>query len=655
MRRSLTLLVLAGIIPIVGLGGTFGAVTLRNEKEAIVAQGRTDAALAAALLSSTIRSNMDSIRMVAQSPALDGAQPDLSRFSILANRILASQRDWRALALAHSDGHRFFDTLSTNDGSWSINRIDAATLHRLRMSTQPQVGPVVTAANGTRFFAIHAPVGGLGDTRLIVSALVPMARMGRDLRATRLGSGWTASIVTPTGIALISPADGRKDVLAEPPPVEMWQPVSGAHWSVRITAPAQAFLAPLRRAGLLLLVAAVLCVLLLGLLARMLAIELRQARGREASELQRQRMEALGTLTGGVAHDFNNLLTPIMISLELAGRMNTDARLSQHLDAATSEIERARTLVSRLLSFSRQQQLSPEPVDLQAMIDGLSDLIARSLTPAITVIVEVEPGVCAAAADRGQLELAILNLVINARDAMPAGGRLSIQVACTNERLDNRVDTGTFVAITVFDTGSGMSAETRAKAIDPFFTTKAVGKGTGLGLSMVDGFASQSGGWFVLRSVLGEGTSASIILPCSGQPAAPHIVSSLRSVRHLRILLVDDDDRVRRAAAEVLSESGHTVIEAAGVDGAIAILDGSDTIDIVVTDFIMPGRSGGELVELLRSRWPDVAVLMVTGHVGDGEGLPPDLNLLFKPYRAAALLEAVERAFQRGAIEDAAS
>ncbi|WP_277981460.1 ATP-binding protein [Sphingomonas phyllosphaerae] len=650
MRRSLALLVLAGVIPIVALGGTFGALTLRSEREAVAARGRTDANLAAALVSQTLRSNVAAVAMVAQSPALDGAAPDMTRFATLARRILANQRDWHAITLTDTQGRVVFSTAPAGAAAMPLAGLDAAALRRLRERGEPQIGTFSAVSDGARVFPVAVPLGRVGQVRYVVAALVPAARLERLLRVEPLAPGWTASIITDAGSALIVPRAAAPLIHTDPRPVELWMPVSGARWSIRITAPAQAFLVPVRRAVLLLLAAAALCVLLLGLLARLLAVELRQQRQRSASELQRQRMETLGRLTGGVAHDFNNLLTPIMISLEQLRRHAADATSTRHVDVAMAGAERARLLVSRLLAFSRQQQLSPEPVELAALIDGLMDLIEKSLTSAITMTVTVAPELRAAEADRGQLELAILNLVINARDAMPDGGALRLSVAPAEPRHVAGLAAGDYVAITVSDTGSGMDAATIARAIDPFFTTKPIGKGTGLGLSMVDGFASQSGGAFLLESEPGRGTSARIVLPCSARAAvAAPLAAVAAGTSALTILLVDDDLRVRRATAEVLAQAGHTVIEAADVDEALGLLSSRGAVDVVVTDFIMPGRSGAELIEQLRADWPRVAVLMVTGHVEDDGVLPDGVELLRKPYRGATLLAAVEQAVrQRG-------
>jgi hypothetical protein len=221
VRRSLALLILAGIIPIVALGGTFGAVTLRNERQAIIARGRTAANLAATLLSMTIRSNGEAVRMVAQSPTLDGDRPRLAQFAVLAHRILANQRDWHAVALAHPDGRLFFSTLPPGEVPPSLGEIDAAALRRLRLTGEPQVGPVAAGPRGERFITILAPVGPAGQVRMIVSALIPVTRIEGLLRVEPLAAGWTAALVTPTGVALIVPGDGRRFIATDPRPCAM--------------------------------------------------------------------------------------------------------------------------------------------------------------------------------------------------------------------------------------------------------------------------------------------------------------------------------------------------------------------------------------------------------------------------------------------------
>ncbi|PXA97229.1 hybrid sensor histidine kinase/response regulator [Nostoc sp. 3335mG] len=647
MRRSLSLLILAGVIPIIALGGTFGAVTLRNQREAISERGRAEANLAAALVAVTVKSNVDAVRMLAQSPALDSVVPDIGRFETVVQRILTDQGDWHAVALADSDGRLLFSTDPGDHWQPAEFGIDAAALRTARASGAPQVGHILDSGDGMKTVPVIVAIRKGDRLRYLISVLIPAARLKPLLSVDPLPPEWTAAILTPSGPLVAIGADGNPPPAPEPKAVAMSAPVEGTRWTINITAPAKTFLAPVRRAALLLIAAAVICLLLLVLLARVLAAELRQARTRETIELQRQRMEALGRLTGGVAHDFNNLLTPIMISLDLIAKRNADPASARHLDAAMAGAERARMLVSRLLSFARQQQLTPEPVDVQAMLDGLMDLIDKSLTAAIDVDVTVDPDLPPVKSDRSQLELAILNLVINARDAMPGGGRLTIAARPASTQHSRTLEGSAHVEIIVSDTGTGMDAATIANATDPFFTTKPLGKGTGLGLSMVQGFAVQSGGAFLLESEVGKGASAIIVLPsCGARPRAAVPEQAVDHAEPSNILIVDDDERVRRATAEVLAEAGHAVAHVADVDQAIAVLRNGNGIDLVITDFVMPGRSGTDLVETLRAEWPGVAVLMVTGHADDRR-LPGDIAMLLKPYRPAGLLDAVNTVMRK--------
>ncbi|QXT34831.1 response regulator [Sphingomonas sanguinis] len=647
MRRSLSLTVLAGAIPIVALCATFGAMTLRNEQETIAARGRTNANLAATLVEEMLRSNVEAVRMVAQSPAIDVGRPDMGRFAVLARRILAAQSDWKAIILTDAAGGVLFSTLSKG-GTADRPTIAVGRRGGMREPFAIGVGPVFIDSSGERVFNVSVPVGRRERPRLIVSASIPVGSLKRLMNVEPLDAGWTASVVTRSGPALIVPDAQRAPVATEPRPVEMWMPIRGSSWAVRITAPAQAFLAPVRRAALLLLGAAAVCALLLALLTRRLALELRQERRREASDLQRQRMEALGRLTGGVAHDFNNLLTPIIIGLDVASQRTIDAGTKQHLGAALAASERAKTLVSRLLSFSRQQQLSPEAIEPSVLIEDIKGLIEGLVTPSITVAVEMEQDLCPVKADRNQLELAVLNLVVNARDAMAGGGLLKVSAARVFRDNGASLGNGEHVAITVSDSGTGMDAATLACAVDPFFTTKPVGKGTGLGLSMVDGFAVQSGGAFILESECGKGTRASIILPCTSERPVPSLAATdVEAPGGLEILLVDDDQRVRRACAEVLREAGHKVVEAGDVDDALTVLAAQSGIGMVITDFVMPGRSGAHLIACLKAEWPHVAILMVTGYAEDQIDSPVGVNLLLKPFRGSALLEAVDQATRR--------
>ncbi|RAK51463.1 response regulator [Phenylobacterium deserti] len=362
-----------------------------------------------------------------------------------------------------------------------------------------------------------------------------------------------------------------------------------------------------------------------------------------------QKLETIGQITGGVAHDFNNLLTPITGALDLLQRRYAadDARAARLIDNALLSADRAKTLVQRLLGFARRQSLQTRAVDVSELLDGMTDLINSSVGAQIEVSIAASDGLPAAIADINQLELAILNLAVNARDAMPGGGRLTI--AATHEVLGPGsaagAAPGTYIRISVVDTGSGMDESTLAHAIEPFYSTKGIGKGTGLGLSMVHGLAAQLGGAFQLTSVVGEGTRADLFLPTAKGQVAEGLRRQSQDAPFMpamRLLLVDDEELIRTGTAEMLRELGHTVVEATGGREALAMLEQGLAIDVLVTDYMMPQMDGAVLARRVLERQPDLPVLVVTGYAGG------DLDIghtqLAKPFRqadlAAALLEA---------------
>jgi PAS domain S-box-containing protein len=362
-----------------------------------------------------------------------------------------------------------------------------------------------------------------------------------------------------------------------------------------------------------------------------------------------QKMESIGQLTGGVAHDFNNLLAVILGSLSLLKKtVPENPRVSRLLDRAIQGAERGATLTTRLLAFARRQELKVEFVALQRLIPEMLDFLRHSVGPNIVIQVEISPEVCAIEVDANQLELALINLAVNARDAMPQGGSLTI--ACHNEENGQRIGLSRdpFVCITVIDTGEGMSEATLARAQEPFFTTKGVGKGTGLGLSMVHGFTAQSGGTMQIRSQPGQGTSVTIWLPRAKEGSkavdADIPLTQSKEVRSLRILLVDDDILVSMGAADMLLDLGHTVTEAQSGPHALKILETDGPFDIVVTDYAMPGMNGFELAQKIRQRNPKLPIVLATGYAE----LPADRSIEFvhlsKPYTSKDLAGALEKA-----------
>ncbi|WP_158266466.1 GAF domain-containing protein [Allosphingosinicella deserti] len=361
---------------------------------------------------------------------------------------------------------------------------------------------------------------------------------------------------------------------------------------------------------------------------------------------QSQKLEAMGQLTGGVAHDFNNLLTPIIGSLDLLQRrgIGTD-REARLIGGALQSADRAKTLVQRLLAFARRQPLQPRSIDVGALIDGMRDLIASTIGPRIRLDIGFADDLPPALADPNQLEMALLNLSVNARDAMPDGGTLSLFVEAEPVGAGHRsaLAPGTYLHLCVADTGTGMDAETARRAIEPFFSTKGVGQGTGLGLSMVHGLASQLGGALTIDSAPGEGTRIGIWLPASAAEAEAPLGEATPAAMPSAsgtVLLVDDEEAVRATTADMLADLGFAVIEAGSAEAALARLRAGADVDLLVSDHLMPGMTGTVLVREARALRPDLPVLIISGYA-EAEGIAPDVPRLTKPFRQADLAAAI--------------
>ncbi|WP_344696944.1 PAS domain S-box protein [Sphingomonas rosea] len=362
---------------------------------------------------------------------------------------------------------------------------------------------------------------------------------------------------------------------------------------------------------------------------------------------QSQKLEAMGQLTGGVAHDFNNLLTPIIGSLDLLQRKQIlDERTGRLVDGALTSAEKARVLVQRLLAFARRQPLQTQAIDIGRIVTEMSELIDSTSGPRVRVRTEVPADLPPALADSNQLEMALLNLSVNARDAMPDGGTLTIATRASGGGEGAKLGlTGErHVVLSVSDTGVGMDEETRRRAIEPFFSTKGIGKGTGLGLSMVHGLAAQLGGALDIRSVPGMGTTIELWLPmASGGIAAGVADAPDAEVQGAgTALLVDDDELVRASTSGMLGDLGYRVIEADSGEAALALIEKGERFDLLVTDQLMPGISGTDLAVQLRQRREDLPVLIVSGYA-DLESLSPAFPHLSKPFRQAELATALEK------------
>ena len=373
---------------------------------------------------------------------------------------------------------------------------------------------------------------------------------------------------------------------------------------------------------------------------------------------QSQKMEAVGQLTGGIAHDFNNLLTGIIGSLELLEtrlRQGRTSELHRYVGVAQGASKRAAALTHRLLAFSRRQTLDAKPTDVNRLVMDMEELIRRTVGPQITLEVVTAAGLWSALIDASQLESALLNLCINARDAMPEGGRITIETA--NKWLDDRaakerdLPPGQYLSVCVTDTGTGMTSDVIARAFEPFFTTKPLGQGTGLGLSMVYGFVRQSGGQVRIYSEVGCGTTMCLYLPRhhGGLPEAVASTAPAASAREQTgktILIVDDEPSVRMLVTDVLQELGYASIEAADGPAGLKTLQSDATVDLLVTDVGLPGGlNGRQLADAARITRPDLKVLFITGYaenavIGNGH-LAPGMRVLTKPFVMEALANRI--------------
>jgi signal transduction histidine kinase/CheY-like chemotaxis protein len=383
----------------------------------------------------------------------------------------------------------------------------------------------------------------------------------------------------------------------------------------------------------------------------------------EASLHQSQKMEAVGQLTGGLAHDFNNMLAGISGSLELMKSRLSQGRvdsLDRYITAAQGAVKRAAALTHRLLAFSRRQTLEPKATNVNRLVTGMEDLIRRTMGPSIHTEVIGAGGLWITLVDPNQLENALLNLCINARDAMPDGGRLTIETA--NKWLDDRaakerdLSPGQYVSLCVTDTGTGMTPDIAARAFDPFFTTKPLGEGTGLGLSMIYGFARQSGGQIRVYSEVGKGTTMCLYLPrYDDNPEADDTINISRVIEPVGegevVLVIDDEPTIRMLIAEVLADAGYSTIEASDGPAGLRVLQSTTKIDLLITDVGLPGgMNGRQVADAGRNLRPNLKVLFITGYaenavVGNGQ-LERGMHVIAKPFEMEHLARKIRELIQ---------
>jgi len=382
--------------------------------------------------------------------------------------------------------------------------------------------------------------------------------------------------------------------------------------------------------------------------------EVSQRERAEQQLRQSQKMEAIGQLTGGVAHDFNNLLMAVLGNLELLRKcVGNDARAIRLIEGAQQGAKRGASLTQRLLAFSRRQDLRIDPVDMRALVTGMEDLLKRSVGSTVVIKTDVPDHLPLVSADANQVELALLNLVVNARDAMPDGGEIVIGLHDVHQNVQaGELAAGNYVVLSVVDQGHGMDRDTLLKAIEPFFSTKELGKGTGLGLSMIHGLASQLKGDLKLTSELGKGTRAELWIPIStseitNDSAAIEVSAgpTASASGPKRILLVDDDPLIAMSSADMLMDLGHDVVEAHSGKEALEHLGDGTGFDLLITDYSMPGMTGGDLAIAVRHIVPKLPILIASGYAELPPGVDLDVARLGKPYTQDQLERELHKLF----------
>ena len=652
--RSTALLAIAAIAPLVLFAGFSASVFYRQRQDDLKVQAVADARRVSEAVDRELAANIDAAETLAALPHLDGPL-DVTGFNQIAAREQHRHPLWLTVILLDPKGNRL-----VNSGSGKLGPaldIDSALL--AARTGRPVVGNI---RQGPPEFGIpiRAPAVRNGKVVAVVSIVMRPGGMRDALLTPRLPASWITTVIDGSGkVTARSRSDstslGRtasKAALQARAAAQsgvyngrtiegietlsaFWKsPTTG--WSVHVGIPKAEFEAPLHRSIWFTVLGSLASLLLASLFVALLLREI-GLRRREAAVIEQSgRLEALGRLTGGVAHDFNNLLMVIQGSTEMLERRLKSERAEKPIAAIKDATGRAAKLTRELLVFARGGSAEQAAVDLNTTIENFLDSMVQAVGPGVAVTLDLDPEAGAVMVDRVQLEVALLNLAVNARDAMPEGGRL--MVSTRRE--------GKGVALSVADSGVGIPEDVVARIFDPFFTTKAPGAGTGLGLTQVYSFAKHSGGAVAASSKPGKGTTISLKLPGTDVRVAdppPPADQSEGRLSGRRVLLVDDDVQVRSLTAAYLQDQGADVAQAGSAADGLARLDGGGRWDVVVSDIAMPGEMNGlAMAKAVRSKWPKLPIVLVSGYSASiGEAGDFGLPVLWKPYELAELAAAI--------------
>ncbi|HKS57323.1 MAG TPA: response regulator [Steroidobacteraceae bacterium] len=668
LRRSLVALGIAAMLPTV----VFAAFTvfhmLRLERERVSSATLAQSQVVMTLVDSQLQRHLAALDVLSSSVYFE--TKNWGEFYWRVQRLLAANPQWESIALIDAQRReQIFDLRAPFTEPLPVPTVHEDALRRLVTSGTSMVGEIESHEHPVVW--LYVSVRNEGRlTHVIAASLKP--RIFQDLLTAYAAPGSTAGIVDANGDFVArtieyaervgTPAtqyvrdavraknsglysgttyEGLKNYTA--------YNVSGmSGWSTHLAVASASIDTPTRLSFVAAGIAALGGLVLGGFLVVLVVRDMAERRRAEEMLRQSQKMEAIGQLTGGIAHDFNNLLTAIIGNLDMIRtRVTGNERLQRMSDNALEAARKGAKLASQLLAFSRSQRLNVGSVDLAQLLNGMSGLLAQSVGPNVRVDLRIDEDARYAVSDANQLELALLNLAVNARDAMPKGGTLTI----TGRVVEDAEGKLPHVELSVADTGSGMTEDVRSRAIEPFFTTKPTGVGTGLGLSQVYGVVRESGGTMAIDSEPGRGTTVRLLLPAGTPPPArtgdasqpPPTVPGARPRDQTRVLIVDDDRLVRRLMTDGLRSLQYQVTAVENGEQALATLDGGERFELLLVDFAMPGMNGAEVARAAQNRQPSIKVLMVSGYADSAavEEALGSARLLRKPFDVSELGAAV--------------
>jgi len=664
--RSLGLLAVAALLPIILFAAASAVASLRQQSAALERGAFYRARMVSNLVDHELMSQLDDAEALTQLPALDGP-PDLAAFREIAQRMLGTRSLWLGVTLSDVAGNRLVGTGKLAPGPV----VDPDSYRKAIESKKPVIGSIGPWF-GSLGLPLRAPVVRNDAVIGVVTVIIRPNSIREMLAQGNVPEQWVGTVTDAGGRivartvsesafvgqlaserALNARLEGEEGTyegytLEGLATISIYRTSQATGWSILIGVPKATYRAPLVRSIWLTLGAGVASLVLAGLFALLLLREIRLRRGETLALEQARRMESLGRLTGGVAHDFNNLLAVILGNLEILERRIKGAGSERPLQSIRRAAERGAEVTRELLAFSRGVANRPRVIAVNERVRVFLGMVGQSLRPDIAVEATLADDLPSIAVDPVQLELALLNVAVNARDAMPAGGTIRVS---TSKAVAEDGSGRPGVAIRIADSGVGMPADVLPHVFEPFFTTKEVGKGTGLGLSQVYGFAKHAGGSVSIDSKPKHGTSVTIFLPAAAQdaPAATGGAADPAVSESARLLVVDDNADVRTLAADYLKSCGYEVDEEPDAAGAIAQLE-RGAFSAVVSDIVMPGPLDGiGLARAVRERWPETAVILVSGYSNSvAHAQAQGLRVLSKPYRmdelAAAVRDAVRNA-----------